>query len=108
MAKITKRMKEILDFLGNDYTIKNIDFEDCVYKDFGKYDIEVSGCNSKRKNATFSIYVWERKGEKFYQANNVQRVHQIQTLQTLKEELKRIESEIKAGTVKNEVIYKHS
>jgi hypothetical protein len=48
----------VLKAVGNEYTVKIIDGEDCVYRDLGEYEIEISGCAEKRK--PFSVYVWKK------------------------------------------------
>jgi len=53
-----KKLKEALDYLGEQYVIKTIDREECVYRDLHNgFDIEVSGICSRRKNA-IHVYVW--------------------------------------------------
>ena len=47
-----------MDYLGNDYIVKNIDLEPCIYRDFGSYDVEISGGYYTRP---FRIYVWQTK-----------------------------------------------
>lgn len=43
MAYIRKHLREGLKVLGNTYSIKRIDFEDCLYKDLGNgIDFEIS------------------------------------------------------------------
>ncbi|MBE3570852.1 MAG: hypothetical protein IMW92_12300 [Bacillales bacterium] len=55
---MNRNIQEVLKVLGKEYTVKNIDGEDCVYRDLGEYDIEISGCDEKRK--PFSVYVWKK------------------------------------------------
>jgi len=77
---MNRNLKEVLAAVGSDYTIKVIDFEDCVYRDLGEFDIEVSGCNYK--NRTFSVYVWSK-----YPQQIVYRKHDIKTTPGLCKEL---------------------
>ena len=45
---ITKNQKELLDFLGPQYSIKTIDGEPCIYRKINShYDIEISGTRAK-------------------------------------------------------------
>lgn len=59
VAKPTRRILEIAQMLGPDYTVKNIDFENVIYREINGYEFEVSGLdhNTKRINAT--LYVWD-------------------------------------------------
>lgn len=53
-----KKFDETLKYLGGDYSIKNIDCENVIYRRFSNFEIEISGLNSRDKyNAT--IYVWD-------------------------------------------------
>ena len=53
---LCKNKRKLMDYLGNDYIVKNIDLEPCVYRDFGSYDVEISGGYYTRP---FRIYVWQ-------------------------------------------------
>lgn len=56
--KISKNLKEVLNCLGTEYSAKTIDGEVCAYRKINeRYDIEISGCNYKRK--PFYVYVWD-------------------------------------------------
>lgn len=50
MTVIEKTVK----MLGEPYTIKNIDGEDCIYRKLEQYEFEVSGISQK----FFDLYVW--------------------------------------------------
>ena len=70
--ELTKKQKKMLEFLGKDYRMKIIDFEDCIYRDLGDYDIEISRAGSTKKH--LDIYVWRTKGgleivEKHFKVN---------------------------------------
>jgi len=53
-----KKLKEALDYLGEEYSIKTIDMAECMYRDLRNgFDIEVSGICSRRKDA-ICVYVW--------------------------------------------------
>lgn len=55
-----QKLTETLRHLGNNYSIKNIDFEDVIYRKISDFEFEISGLNSKGKyNAT--IYVWNNQ-----------------------------------------------
>ena len=57
---LTRSQLELLDFLGTQYTVKRIDGLDCIYRDFGDYDVEV--CGGKTNRARFHIFVWRKNG----------------------------------------------
>ncbi len=59
MVKLTKNKQALLDYLGKDYEAKNIDMEACIYRDFGDYDIEVSGGHLKNKKVI--IFLWDKR-----------------------------------------------
>lgn len=55
-----QKLTETLRYLGNNYSIKNIDFENVIYRKISDFEFEISGLNSKGKyNAT--IYVWNNQ-----------------------------------------------
>lgn len=54
----SKNQKELLEFLGPEYSVKEIDYELCIYRKLNDhYDIEISG--TARKNHAFSVFVWD-------------------------------------------------
>ena len=55
---LSPRQEELLAFLGEDYCRNVIDGEPVIYRDFGAYDVEISG--GHRKNQPVSIYVWKK------------------------------------------------
>lgn len=57
---MTKKFIETQEYLGSNYSLKMFDYEPCIYRKLGNYEIEISGLNSPGKyNAT--IYVWENE-----------------------------------------------
>lgn len=61
MIKCTKHLIDTCNNLGRKYSIRTIDGEPCVYRDFHNgYDVEVSGVNT-RKNRRVNIYLWKGK-----------------------------------------------
>ena len=57
---LTGCQQDLLDYLGKQYTVKRIDGLDCIYRDFGDYDVEV--CGGRTSRARFHIFVWKKKG----------------------------------------------
>lgn len=59
MEKLSRGKQRLLNYLGEPYSTKIIDYENCVYLDMGNYDIEISrGLTIRSK---FDIYVWRTK-----------------------------------------------
>ncbi len=57
---MNQKLNDTLKYLGDRYTIKNIDFEDVIYRKISDLEFEISGLTSKGKyNAT--IYVWNNQ-----------------------------------------------
>ena len=55
-------LRRLLKELGTDYSIKTIDLEPCLYRDYGNgFDLEVSRAGRKR-NKTVDMYLWHNKG----------------------------------------------
>lgn len=45
--------------LGAEYRVCNIDFEPCIFRDFGNgFNVEVSGITNKSKNRKVNLYLW--------------------------------------------------
>lgn len=59
MVKLTKTKQALLDFLGEGYEAKIIDLEPCIYRDFGDYDLEISGGHRLKDSVT--IYLWQKE-----------------------------------------------
>jgi hypothetical protein len=94
-------IEKVLKKVGNGYRIQQIDFENCLYKDLGKYDIEVSGLNDL-KQKHIKVFVWEKNGlttDSPYQngMNIVYKSKRLTTIEELKMELKKVESEFKTS-----------
>lgn len=60
MNKLSAGKQRLLDYLGEPYTTREIDLENCVYLDMGDYDIEISRGRTIRSK--IDIYVWRKKG----------------------------------------------
>lgn len=87
---MSKSINEVYSLYGLEskgYSIKKMDGEQVLYKDYGKFDIEVSGLDNYRKSRVSGIvFVWENKRKvvknieytSFAQLNNI--LHKIDTL----------------------------
>lgn len=85
IAKPTKGLKELCDFLGTEYSIKVIDLEQCIHRDLGNgFDIEVSGLNHNRSQMDATVYVWDIKLGSGPAAKIVETVSNIKSKEELK------------------------
>lgn len=80
---VKDNLLKMIKLLGADYGIKRIDFEDCVYRDLGDFDIEISGCG--RKRGPFDVYVRQKQPLRI-----VYQKHNIRNHRELKIELNRV------------------
>lgn len=55
-----KKLNDTLQYLGSEYSVKSIDLEPCIYRKYGKYELEISGLLSRGRYDA-SIYVWDDK-----------------------------------------------
>lgn len=56
----TRHMKELCDELGKEYSIKIIDGEWVIYRDFHNgYDVEISGTNTTNSKNRVTIFFVE-------------------------------------------------
>lgn len=62
MNNPTIHMKQLCEELGEKYTIKVIDGEQVIHRDFENgYDVEISGANTSSERKTVTIYLWKNK-----------------------------------------------
>ena len=80
----TKKLKEICNQLGSDYSIRVIDYEQVIYRKISdNYDLEISGLNNNRKAFNAIIYLWQLKpGRRILET-----INDITTLESLKSSL---------------------
>lgn len=74
----------VLRELGSEYSVRVIDTERVVYRDFGVYDVEISGLDTRRAGCT--VYVWEKSP-----TLHIAEIHDADSLKTLKAVLAKIE-----------------
>lgn len=56
----TKRMRDLCNELGKEYSIKVIDGETVIYRDFHNgYDVEISGVDTTDPHNRATIYLWK-------------------------------------------------
>lgn len=58
---MTKNSKQnaLCKHLGPKYSIRYIDFERCIYRDFGNgFDVEISGTHTTSERKKAKIYLW--------------------------------------------------
>ena len=52
-------LKELKNGLGSEYSIRTIDLEKCLYRDFGNgFNVEISGCSDGRSKRKATLYLW--------------------------------------------------
>lgn len=52
-------LKELKLILGEKYTIRSIDWEKCLYRDFGNgFNVEISGCSRANRRSSSTLYLW--------------------------------------------------
>lgn len=52
-------LKELEEALGSGYTVRTIDLENCLYRDFGNgFNVEISGCSDARSKGEATLYLW--------------------------------------------------
>lgn len=60
--KPTKRLREICDSFGCEYSIQVVNSENVLYRDLKNgYDFEVSGLDNNSRKINSTIYVWKDK-----------------------------------------------
>jgi hypothetical protein len=52
-------LRELKRTLGSDYRIRTIDWEKCLYRDFGNgFNVEVSGVSRANRKGAATLYLW--------------------------------------------------
>ena len=52
-------LPELKKSIGRNYTIRVIDWEKCLYRDFGNgFNVEVSGCSRANRKGPATLYLW--------------------------------------------------
>jgi len=52
-------IRELKKQLGDKYRICTIDFERCLYRDFGNgFNVEISGVNTRKRSTKATMYLW--------------------------------------------------
>lgn len=108
MAK-NPTIQQLLQELGDQYRIMRIDFELCIYRDFGNgFDLEIGGVSHTARKCPATLYLWYM-GEK-YRPLNVKTVHDVErsaeAIHATAEELYELsESLIKQGITDRDTLY---
>lgn len=72
MASKNTAQNALCKKLGKDYRIRYIDWERCIYRDFGNgFNVEISGTHTTSKRKLASLYLW------FGGELIVKRVHEV-------------------------------
>ena len=52
-------LPELKKALGENYSIRTIDLEKCLYRDFGNgFNVEISGCSRANRKCPATLYLW--------------------------------------------------
>lgn len=52
-------LPELKMALGENYSIRTIDLEKCLYRDFGNgFNVEISGCSRANRKCPATLYLW--------------------------------------------------
>ena len=52
-------LPELKKALGANYSIRTIDMEKCLYRDFGNgFNVEISGCSRANRKCPATLYLW--------------------------------------------------
>ena len=69
-------LRELKRTLGADYRIRTIDWEKCLYRDFGNgFNVEVSGVSRANRKGSATLYLWF--GERAHDCLIVKTVHDV-------------------------------
>lgn len=59
MTKRESTLRTLQKELGSQYSIRVIDLEKCLYRDFRNgFNVEISGCNTIRAKMKATLYLW--------------------------------------------------
>lgn len=79
----TKKLEDTLALLGSDYKIIAFDGEQCIFKEFGNYQFEVSGLNNNKRYIECDIYVWDIRNT----SHVIETIQNINSFELLKQQL---------------------
>lgn len=81
VRKPGKKIREICEALGKDYTIRVFDFENVIYRDLGNgYDFEVSNLDNRKKSFDASLYIWDAQNSRVVET--ISGIHSIEELKS--------------------------
>lgn len=70
-------LQELKEALGENYTIRVIDLEECLYRDFGNgFNVEISGCSQANHKRFATLYLWW--GDKYSTCRIVKTVRNVE------------------------------
>ena len=82
----TKNQQELLDYLGPQYFLRNIDGEPCICRNINtRYDLEISG--TAKKKHSLDVYVWDISRGTGTAATIVEQITDISDKEMLKQTL---------------------
>ena len=81
MQKLTGLIEEVVDVLGKQYTLLQIDDSWCIYRDFGNgYDVEINMEKTRKNTLNATVYVWHIKDK----LKVIERIDDIKEIEDLK------------------------
>lgn len=79
-----KKIRDICEALGKDYTIRVFDFENVIYSDLGNgYDFEISKLDNRKKSFDATLYIWDNRNNKVVET--ISAIHSIEDLKAILE-----------------------
>lgn len=83
VKKPGKKIREICKALGNEYTIRVIDFENVIYRDLKNgYDFEISNLDNRKRSFEARLYIWDNQKDQI-----VKTISGITSIEELKDVL---------------------
>lgn len=76
-----KKIRDICEALGKDYTIRVFDFENVIYRDLGNgFDFEISKLDNRKKSFDATLYIWDNRNNRV-----VETISAIRSIDELRE-----------------------
>lgn len=80
VRKPGKKIRDICQALGTDYSLKVFDLENVIYRDLGNgYDFEVSNLDNHKQSIDARIYIWDNRRNQI-----VEKICDIHSVEELK------------------------
>lgn len=81
VRKPGKKIRDICQALGADYSLKVFDLENVIYRDLGNgYDFEVSNLDNRKQSIDARIYIWDNRKNQVVET--IRDIHSVEDLRT--------------------------